>query len=342
MRKINLLLSHSLRIIFVVIILCTSKNCLYAQVDPHYSQYYVYPGWINPALTGAFDGTYRVSGIYRNQWGNVSAPFSTPGVSFDFAGNNSLNYGGSILTQKAGDGGYTYTTAYGNLAYTGFKLGALGYKKLHFGMQFGLIQRRFNPSKLSFGDQWNPVTGYSPSTPTADILNRNSNSSFDAGAGLLYFDAEPGKKTNFYGGYSVSHLTRPDDKFSAFGNAKMPVRHTLHAGMRIAVNEQFSITPNVLFLSQGSATEKMLGAYGKYKVNEANDFMIGANYRLNDAISPFIGFTFNNVLLSAAYDINTSDLGKLVKGTNSFEISLTFIGRKKVKTPEVEFVCPRL
>ena len=38
------------------------------QVDPHFSQYYVYPSWLNPALTGAFDGDYRVSGIYRNQW----------------------------------------------------------------------------------------------------------------------------------------------------------------------------------------------------------------------------------------------------------------------------------
>jgi hypothetical protein len=48
------------------------------------------------------------------------------------------------------------------------------------------------------------------------------------------------------------------------------------------------------------------------------------------------------MMLSAAYDINNSDLGKIVNGANSFEISLTFIGRKKAKTPEVEFVCPRL
>ena len=31
-----------------------------AQVDPHFSQYYVYPSWLNPALTGAFDGRYSV------------------------------------------------------------------------------------------------------------------------------------------------------------------------------------------------------------------------------------------------------------------------------------------
>jgi hypothetical protein len=70
--------------------------------------------------------------------------------------------------------------------------------------------------------------------------------------------------------------------------------------------------------------------------------MLGANYRFNDAASPFVGFTYNNMMLSASYDINTSDLGRIVKGTNSFEISLTIIGRKSAKTPEIDFVCPRL
>ncbi len=52
--------------------------------DPHYTQYYVYPSWLNPALTGVFDGSTRVSAIYRNQWGNISTPYNTPGVSADF------------------------------------------------------------------------------------------------------------------------------------------------------------------------------------------------------------------------------------------------------------------
>jgi hypothetical protein len=70
--------------------------------------------------------------------------------------------------------------------------------------------------------------------------------------------------------------------------------------------------------------------------------MLGANYRFDDALSPFVGFTHKGMVLGVSYDINTSDLGKVVKGSNSFEISLSFIGKKSVKTPEVEFVCPRL
>jgi type IX secretion system PorP/SprF family membrane protein len=330
------------RIFVAMVLTCLLNMNSQAQVDPHFSQYYVYPSWLNPALTGAFDGQYRVSGIYRNQWGNVSSPFSTPGASVDFTTNNNINFGGSFLSQKAGEGGYSYTTAYGNVAYTGVKFGPMQAKRLVFGIQAGMIQRKFDPTKMTFGDQWNPVTGFSPTNPTADVFSQRTQMSFDAGAGVMYYDAMPGKKTNLFAGFAVSHLTRPDDKFQAFGTARIPMRYTAHAGLRISVNDVFSITPNALYLRQGTAQETMIGAYAQYKAAANTDFMIGANYRVNDAISPFIGFTFKNTLLSAAYDVNISDLGRLAKGTNSFEISLTFIGRKRTKTPEVEFVCPRL
>jgi type IX secretion system PorP/SprF family membrane protein len=326
----------------LALLLVSATGRLHAQVDPHFTQYYVYPSWLNPALTGAFDGSYRVSGIYRKQWGNVSVPYTTPGLSADFTTSKNLNVGASLLTQTAGDGGYSYTTAYGNFAYTGVRFGPNEYKRLVFGMQFGLIQRRFDPNKLSFGDQWNPILGYSAANPTTDILNARSNSSFDAGAGVLYFDAQPGKKTNLFAGVSAAHITRPNDNFRSYGSAKLPMRVTMHAGVRINVNDRTTVVPNALWMMQGSARETMLGAYLQSRLSTATDFMVGANYRFNDAASPFVGFTVNNMMLSASYDITTSDLGRIVKGTNSFEISLTIIGRRTAKTPEIDFVCPRL
>ena len=115
---------------------------LRAQVDPHFSQYYVYPAWLNPALTGAFDGQYRVSGIYRSQWGNITSPFQTFGVAAEFTTEKNINLGISALKQQAGDGGYGYTTAYGSVAYTGVKWGVNQTQRLVFGLQGGVIQRR--------------------------------------------------------------------------------------------------------------------------------------------------------------------------------------------------------
>jgi type IX secretion system PorP/SprF family membrane protein len=314
-------------------------NGLKAQVDPHFSQYYVYPSWLNPALTGAFDGSYRVSGIYRTQWGNVSTPFSTPGFAVDVTTPNNVNFGASVLKQTAGNGGYSYTTAYGNVAYTGVRFGKGEMQRVVFGIQAGMIDRRFDANKLTFGDMWG---GGGPNQPTTDVAGRKPATSFDAGAGVLYFDAQPGKKANLFGGFSVSHLTRPDDQFSGFGTDKLPIRSTFHAGVRIAVNEMFTITPNLLYLAQGTAREKMLGAYGQYRVNPDVELLLGMNYRFNDAFSPYAGFTYKSTVLGISYDVNTSELGKMSKGANSFEISLSFVGKKSIKTPEAEFVCPRL
>jgi type IX secretion system PorP/SprF family membrane protein len=331
-----------LPIILVLPLLIFSRNTAKAQTDPHFSQYYVYPAWLNPALTGAFDGNYRVAAIYRSQWGNISDPFTTYGVAADFTTNKQFNFGVSALNQKAGDGGYNYTTAYGSASYTGVRFGAAETHRLVFGLQFGLIQRKFDASKLSFGDQWNPITGYNPGTPSADGFSRTNATSFDAGAGVLYYDAAPGKKYNIFGGFSVAHLTRPTDQFSPNGDARFPMRITGHAGVKLAVTDVISVTPNILYLRQGNAEEKMIGAYGQLYVNPITDFLLGVNYRFKDAVSTHAGFTYKSFTLGASYDINTSQLGKMARGSNSFELSLTFIGRKIFKAQDVEFVCPRL
>lgn len=333
---------NMLTIILVLPLLFIAGMKATAQSDPHFSQYYVYPAWLNPALTGAFDGSYRLEAIYRNQWGNISNPFSTAGVAADFTTEKQFNFGVSVLNQTAGDGGYNYTTAYASAAYTGVRFGAEQYHRLAFGLQFGFIQRKFDASKLTFGDQWNPVTGYNPGNPTGEGFSRTSAASFDAGAGVLYYDASPGKKANLFGGFAVSHITQPTDQFSATGDAKFPLRFTGHAGVKLLINEVFSVTPNLLYMRQGNAEEKVIGAYGQMYVSPITDFLLGVNYRVKDAVSAHAGFTYQSFTLGVSYDINTSELSKVASGSNAFEISLTFIGKKRNKTPQVDFVCPRL
>ncbi len=326
----------------ILLVLLMMGRGVSAQIDPHFTQYYVYPSWLNPALTGAFDGDYRIAGIYRNQWANVSAPFTTPGISVDFAGNKNLNYGISALNQSAGDGGYRYMTAYASLAYTGVRFGTNGNKRMVFGMQAGFINRRFDRSKFTFGDQYNPATGFSPSNPSMDIPTVNRSMVLDIGAGVLYYDAQPGKKANFYGGFSTAHLNQPEDAFVQSRKEKLPMRFTLHGGVRLIVSDALSITPNVMYTRQGNAEEKMIGAYAQMRATETTEFLLGANVRLNDAISPYVGFYHKNMVLGVSYDITTSDLARVARGASSFEISLSFIGRKKVSTPGENFICPRL
>lgn len=310
----------------------------HAQTDPHFSQYYAYPLWLNPGLTGAIDGNYRVTAMYRSQWGGISNPFATPAVSADIVTNKNVSLGLNIMNQRAGNIGYSYMTGYLSMAYNGVRF---GYHQISMGMALGALNRRFDQSKFQTGDQWSAATGFVPG-PGSETLTKTSAIAFDAGVGAVYYDGTPGKKANLFGGISAYHLTQPTDPFFTEGKDKMPMRLTAHGGFKYNVNEDFSITPNLLYMQQGKSTEKMIGAYAQMRVNEVTDFLVGANYRFKDAFSPYVGVYYKNYMISASYDVNMSDLGKVGGNANNFEISLTLIGRKAVKQDAVPFVCPRL
>src|SRR6187399_1295969 len=100
-----------LPVFFTACLMVVAMQQLAAQTDPHFTQNYTYPMYINPALTGGSDGDYRVSAIYRGQWGSISNPYRTAGFSFDTRTNKNLALGGSLLNQSAGDAGFNYFNA---------------------------------------------------------------------------------------------------------------------------------------------------------------------------------------------------------------------------------------
>lgn len=312
-----------------------------AQVDPHFSQFYAYPLWLNPGMAGMMDGDYRFTGVYRNQWSSVMTPYNTAGFSADVNTGKNLNLGANFMSQTAGDAGYKYLNAYATVAYSGVRFGQGNNQQITIGLQAGLLSRRFDPAKFQFGDQWNPITGYNPGATTADIITKTSSSVLDMGAGISYADASPDKKVNFFGGVGAFHLTKPEDPFVSSGtNAVLPVRYTIHAGARLNLTETVSITPNLLYMKQGIASEKMAGLFAQLRANDFTDLLFGVNYRLDDAVSPYVGVAFHDFVLGVSYDVNTSDLGKAVNGTNSLELSFTYIGRKSGK-PLRYLSCPR-
>src|ERR1700679_3361186 len=102
----------------VVFLFCIASFAAFSQ-DTHFSQFYFSPLTMNPALTGSFEGTWRVGVNYRNQWGSISAPavYATPSAFADFRitsgyfSHNYLGLGILLLTDKAGDGELTTTSA---------------------------------------------------------------------------------------------------------------------------------------------------------------------------------------------------------------------------------------
>jgi type IX secretion system PorP/SprF family membrane protein len=165
------------------------------------------------------------------------------------------------------------------------------------------------------------------------------------GAGVLYYDASPGKKANIFGGVSFFHINKPKDPIISSQSVALntiPLRYTIHGGISLAINERAHIVPHMLYMQQGNATEKMLGTYLQYNVNEETDVMIGGYYRFKDALAPFVGVDYRDFMFGISYDANTSNLGASAKNVNSFELSLSYIKRKGSKSIFDFIRCPRL
>lgn len=332
-----------IRTICLLLIFTGSKAI--AQTDPHFTQNYTFPMYINPALTGSADGEYRVSGIFRNQWGSISNPYRTIGASFDTRTNKNIALGVNLLNQSAGDGGFNYTTASASFAYTGVKFGKELNHHLVMAIQGGVINRRVDQTKFKWGEQWNPITGYLATNPVTESFSRTSSTVLDIGAGILYYDASPDKLAHVFGGFSAYHLNKPKDPIISAGNTGLnviPVRYVAHGGISVAITEQFSVVPHVMHMRQGNATETMAGLYGQLFVNEETNFMLGGYYRVKDAIAPFVGIEYKNFVVGVSYDINTSNLGSMVKNVNSFELTLSYIKRSGTRSI-IDFIrCSRL
>jgi len=330
---------------FTACLFTTTVLQLNAQTDPHFTQNYTYPMYINPAMTGGSDGDYRISTVYRNQWGSISNPFRTNGLSFDARTNRNLAVGVNVMNQTAGDGGFSYTNAYASVAYTGVKFGAEQNHRLVLALQAGIISRRVDPTKFKWGDQWNPITGYNANNTTSESFNRTSATVFDAGAGALYYDATPDKKTNVFAGLSIFHITRPKDPIIATESNVLntiPMRYVLHGGLSYNFSERTSIIPHVMYMRQGTANATMLGVYAQVNVNEETDFMLGGYYRYKDAVAPFVGVDWKNFIVGLSYDVNTSKLGGMTRNVNSFELSLTYIKRSSTRSIFDFIRCARL
>ncbi len=310
-----------------------------AQVDPHFSQYYMYPLWLNPALTGSIDGNYRVAVIDRKQWGNISNGFSTIGLSADITTDKSLSFGLNLLQQSAGTAGYKYNNDQLSIAYSGIRLGREGDKVITFAMQAGIIGRRFDFSSAQVNSQYQNDT-YNPALPVNESTAKPSATSFDMSTGVLYYDADVDKKANLFAGFSAAHITSPKDpSLSSAYNSTLPVRYTAHAGAYIYLSEKAHLVPNVLYMWQGNVSEAMIGGYVQMAATSIMDVSAGINYRVNDAVYPYLGISYDGLTFGFSYDVNTSKLGTLADGNaNSTEISLMYMDHKRQKG---FFKCPR-
>lgn len=297
--------------------------------DLHFSQYFNSPLTTNPANTGFIpDADYRIGANYRNQWSSVmTVPYKTMSVYGDAQlfrdrlETGWLGLGGVILSDVAGTGSLRSTKVYGSVAYHQM----LGYSSLlSAGFNVGYAEKRIDPSKLKFPDQFDGEF-FDGNLPTSGLPLNTSTRYFDLQAGINYAYF-PQENVYLNAGYSIQHVNRPRETFYADKSASgiIPMRHIAFANAILKVHPQLILSPNAYFSMQAKSTEIMGGLIANYNLSEAGEFQLlgGAYYRHKDAVMPMAGFEVKNLRFLFSYDATTSALSSYNNSRGALEFSL--------------------
>lgn len=325
--------------IFLLAISCVF-NTVRAQ-DFHLSMYDAAPLFLNPALTGVVDASWRVHAQYRNQWRAVAfKPYNTALISLDIP-KGKWGFGGQIIEMRAGVGNYNVLQGLLSAAYA-VPLDKEQYNHISLGIQAGITQKRVEYALYTFDNQYTSANGgyFDKSMSSGENFNAQSYIIPQLNAGFMYFYSKQQARLNPFVGYSAFNLTNPRETFFNYDN-KLPIRHYIQGGVRININELFYILPKALFMLQTNASEQTYACdMGYFLKNEEMYLLGGVTYRYKDASIVYVGFRKNSYIAKFGYDANVSGLHDVSKYRGAFEISFTYMG-KKSKSKEVRH-CPRL
>ncbi len=309
--------------------------------DIHFSQMEYSPMTLNPALAGA-NATMQGIINYRSQWNSVAAPFQTMAASFDgrfnpkSAAKNGIIAGGiNFFNDVAGSNKVTTNNVNLSLAY---HLNLDRKSTVGLGIYGGFGQRSILASDAQWNSQYNGLA-YDPSI-AGELIDNNSFSFLDAGAGLLYnykkFTGSTSQRNQraVTGGVAFYHVNTPSYSFISTSDEKLYMRWSLFANGLIALNNSNgAVLPGAYFNRQGTSMEILFGTYYRISLTESSQITgrvkpfylhFGLFHRWNDALIAKTILEWNTISAGFAYDINTSTLNSVSRMKGGFELFLRY------------------
>jgi len=330
--------------------------------DPRFSQFYAAPWSLNPAMTGLFNGKWRVTANYRDQWGSILSPnpFRTYAAAadmrFQVANEDYFALGIGALHDEAGTARFSQNQ---------IQLGGAFLKQLsggvrqndHYlsaGAQIGMGQHSLDWGRLWFSRQFDPIT----ETPDYNAGNGEPTQSgstplyLDFHAGLLWYMFFGDNGGFAYVGGAMHHLNRPNTSLVNDDQEHLYARWAGHGGAQLPFSESTSLMPAVQVMKQGPAFEADLGFNLRYTNNDLHELALRAGLwgrivnRLDgdghldtgmDAITVVGMVELDRVIVGLSYDITVSSLVRANNSRGAFELSVTYVhpGEKRRKV-----VCP--
>ena len=311
--------------------------------DIHFSQFYMSPLNLNPAMTGVMNCNTRFVANYRNQWAQVlgANAYNTYSVSYDqkvpVGRSDYFGIGGSFYGDVAGAS--RFGTQQGKLALSYSKKMAGYRKKAHYlviGAEAALTNRGIRQDRLQWGSQHDGNGGFDPTLPTLEELGRYNFLYGDISAGIMWFSVLD-QFTSFYVGGAFYHLNQPNQSFYEGQFEPLSTRFVFHGGGQFKVGNRTTLIPNAIAFFQGPHREVNIGTslrFGMGKTrNGGQSWQTGLWARAGtqqsggvhmDAIILAARFDFDEYGLGFSYDVNVSSLSTVSRGNGAFEFSLVY------------------
>ena len=316
--------------------------------DIHFSQFYLSPINLNPAMTGLMNCNVRLTANYRNQWASVlkSNAYSTYNVSYDqripVGRYDYFGIGGTFWGDRAGEANFATTT--GKITGSYSKRMAGSRKEAHYlvvGAEAGLAQRSLDFVKLRWGTQHDGNGGFCATCGSLEEDNFDQDNFLfaDASAGLLWFSVFD-ENNNFYIGGAYHHLNRANQSFNSANEDFLYSRFTVHAGGEFEISRRVGLVPGVITMFQGPSFQlnsgtslKFVLGNGRGNFSNYQAFYLGSWVRLSnkvetgiltDALILSTRFDYNQFSLGFSYDVNVSALQPASSNNGAFEFSLVY------------------
>lgn len=304
-----------------------SSTCM-AQ-DIHFSQYYMNPIYLNPALAGNFNGDWRFTANQKSQWRSVSRPYN----SFAMSAENKeqkllpgLYHAINFYHDAAGDGNLrTIELNITNAYQVYFDTDSI--HSVTAGLQFGFNRKSIDITQLNFDNQFDGYV-FDGTLPTNETFNLQAYTNFNLAMGIVY-KYQPEKRKELVAGIGWFNITTPKQSFFGNPSIERDQRLVLHAKAVYPLNFELDLQPGIFMQFQGKYKEIVIGSNVRYlykdKKGEYIAPYVGLWFRNKDAVNLVVGGYYNNWIGGISYDIN---LSKLVPASNvrgGLEFSLQYI-----------------
>ena len=326
------------KIVVVIFVNLVTWTVIYGQ-DPIYSQFYNAPLQLNPAFCGNTHAP-KITLNYRNQWPFVQQSFrtySTFSASYDqFFKRWNSGVGVLFTGDDAGNG--LIKTNRASLIYA-YRLRVDKKNFIKGGLELGWLSTRYDWDQYIFLDQIDPESGgISPGgspIPSEEIRPDNlTSNNIDISFGMLWYNPL------FYAGLTLKHINQPNHNILNIHDVTydgLPLRWSIHGGIEIPMSNIFGtnsfISPNILYVGQGSFSQINAGAYYGFSM-----FFAGLWYRYAhsnpDAVIFSAGLKKEYLKIGYSFDYTISKLG--IANGGSHEIGI-LINLDSLVEPETDY-----